>query len=179
MINAEYIQKVFPAIKEIKNDSLREGVIRVWLLACEKGKWDTIDDIPFTLLTPTKISLIEHVCKVTTLAIAVAKERLKNDPQELDFDILVAGALTHDVGKLVEYERKDGKVVKTEIGNKARHPNIGYGLAIEAKLPHEVAHIILAHSHEGDTLERSPEAIVINHCDFIDFELVKSKNKKA
>jgi hypothetical protein len=34
--------------------------------------------------------------------------------------------------------------------------------------------IIYAHSHEGDKLKRSPEAVIVNHSDFIDFEIKKS-----
>lgn len=153
MINAEYIKSSFPQLKEIIDQPLREKVIKAWVLASERGKWEKIDDIPFTLLTPTKIPLIEHTCRVTNLAISVAKERLKNNPKELNFDILVAGGLTHDVGKLLEYERKGNEIIKSAFGNKKRHPVIGYDLALEAGLPDEVAHIILAHSHEGDTLD--------------------------
>ncbi|MDD2891324.1 MAG: HD domain-containing protein [bacterium] len=175
MINAEYIKKTFPKLELIKNPALKQGVIDAWLLGVKRGNWEKIDDIPFTLLIPAKTSLIEHTNKVTELAVNIANTVLKDNPAiKIDMDILIAGGLTHDVGKLIEYERKDGKIVKSFLGNKARHPAIGYALALEVKLPNEVAHIILAHSHEGDTLERSREAIIINHSDFIDFDLAKT-----
>ena len=37
----------------------------------------------------------------------------------------------------------------------------------------EITHIIYAHSPEGDKTKRSPEAIIVNHCDFIDFQIKK------
>jgi len=95
--------------------------------------------------------------------------------ENLNGDYLIAGALLHDVGKLMEYELKDdGTVVKSEIGKKMRHPVSGSKLAEECGLPEEVVHIIYAHSKEGDTIKRSPEAIIVHHCDFIDFEIKKS-----
>ena len=68
----------------------------------------------------------------------------------------------------------DGKFVKSAYGKLVRHPVSGYGLALEAGLPLEVAHIIAAHSKEGEFIQRSKEAIVINHCDFIDFDIARS-----
>jgi putative nucleotidyltransferase with HDIG domain len=93
----------------------------------------------------------------------------------INLEFLIAGALLHDVGKLMEYELKDdGSVVKSEFGKTMRHPVSGSKLAEECGLPNEVVHIIYAHSKEGDTLERSSEAIIVHHCDFIDFEIRKS-----
>ncbi|MDI6840259.1 MAG: HD domain-containing protein [bacterium] len=167
MINESYIKSIFPELSWIKSKPLRKKVISLWLIAIKRSGWQKINDIPFTLLIPTKTSLIEHTRKVTQLALKISELR-----QDLKKDILIAGALTHDVGKLFEYESKDGSVVKS--ASKVRHPVSGYQLAIEVGLPHEVAHIIIAHSHEGDKIERSNEAIVVHHCDFIDFELEKN-----
>jgi putative nucleotidyltransferase with HDIG domain len=169
-MNKHYIIKIFPEIKKIKNKKLRGGVIDVWLLAIKVGKWKRINNIPFTLLIKTKKTLIEHTRKVTQMAIAIAKVR-----KDLKMDLVVAGGLVHDVGKLLEYEKKHGKFVKSDYGRLVRHPVSGYGLAIETGLPVQVAHIIGAHSVEGDKVTRSKEAILIHHCDFIDFDIEKSK----
>jgi len=170
MIDKSYIEKLFPELNEITDTSLRESVIKAWLLAVEKGGWEKIDDIPFTLLIPdVKISLIEHTRRVTRMAMAIAKAR-----DDLILDFIIAGGLTHDVGKLLEYERENGKIVKSCYGKLIRHPVSGYHIALEVGLPLEVVHIILAHSTEGEKVSRSKEAIVIHHCDFIEFEIVKS-----
>jgi putative nucleotidyltransferase with HDIG domain len=170
MIDKSYIESVFPELNEIKDKTLRDGVIKAWLLAVEKGGWKKIDDIPFTLLIPdVKISLIEHTRRVTKMAMAIAKVR-----DDLNLDYIIAGGLTHDVGKLLEYEKVAGKIIKSHYGKLIRHPVSGYHLALEVGLPLEVAHIILAHSTEGDKVSRSKEAIVIHYCDFIEFEIVKA-----
>ena len=134
------------------------------------GKWRSIDKIPFTLLIKTKKTLVEHTRIVTSMAIAVAKKR-----GGVKLDHIIAGALVHDVGKLLEYQKKRGKYVKSKMGDLIRHPVSGYKLALDAGLPVEVAHIVAAHSVEGEKVKRSPEAVIINHCDFIDFDIERSK----
>ena len=94
--------------------------------------------------------------------------------EPLNLDYLIAGGLLHDVGKLLEYEVVDGKVVKGSYGKKFRHPVSGSLLASEFGLPEDVVLIIYAHSHEGEKCERTPESYIIHHCDFIDFEIKKS-----
>uniref|UniRef100_A0A7C4XF82 HD domain-containing protein n=1 Tax=candidate division WOR-3 bacterium TaxID=2052148 RepID=A0A7C4XF82_UNCW3 len=167
-MDKDYILKIFPEIDEIKNRDLSEGVIRAWLLGIEMGGWKEIEDIPFTLLIPTEKSLIEHTRSVTQMAMAIARVK-----KELNWDYIVAGGLVHDVGKLLEYEWRDGKFMKSLYGRLVRHPVSGYHLCLQAGLPLEIAHIVVAHSEEGEKVSRSPEAIVIHHCDFTDFEIEK------
>ena len=154
----------------IKDGDLRDKVVTVWKVASDRGNWISIDDVPFTLLIENSGKLTDHTKRITNLAKALYGQRSEN----LNLDFLIAGALLHDVGKLLEYEKIGGKYVKGEYGKKFRHPVSGALLAKECGLPDEVVLIIYAHSHEGDNLKRSPEAIIVNHCDFIDFEIKKS-----
>ncbi|MEW6685626.1 MAG: HD domain-containing protein [Candidatus Edwardsbacteria bacterium] len=170
MIKPKDFIKIFPELEEISDNGLKEGVIKIWLLAIKRGKWKSLENIPFTLLIPTKISLIEHTRRVTRMAMAIVRER-----KDLNLDLIIAGGLTHDVGKLLEYERKEGKVIKSKFGSMMRHPVSGAALALKVGLPKEVAHIIAAHSEEGEKVKRIPEAIAIHHCDFIDFEIEKNQ----
>lgn len=168
-MDRKYIEEILPQIGKIRSKELQDGVVKVWLLAAEKGGWDNIDDVPFTLLADVKASLIEHTRIVTDMAIAIGGTR-----KDLDMDVLITGALVHDVGKLLEYERQGETIVKSSFGKLVRHPVSGYGLVLAAGMPVEVAHIVAAHSKEGDSVTRSPEAIVIHHCDFIDFDIART-----
>lgn len=171
MIKMNKIETCFlKELQLIKNQELKNKVINVWKEASNRGKWKSLDDIPFTILFEKSGKLTDHTKRVTKLA----KSILDNREEKLNQDYLIAGALLHDVGKLLEYEYVNGKYVKSEIGKKFRHPVSGALLAKELGLPDEVVFIIYAHSHEGDELKRSPEAIIVNHCDFIDFEIKKS-----
>jgi putative nucleotidyltransferase with HDIG domain len=154
----------------IKDENLKQKVISVWKEAANRGEWTNIEDAPFTLLIENSGKLTDHTKRITNLA----KSIYDNREEKLNLDFLIAGALLHDVGKLLEYVKKDGKYIKSKYGEKFRHPVSGALLAKELNLPDEVVLIIYAHSHEGNKLKRSPEAVIVNHCDFIDFEIKKS-----
>ena len=171
MVEENKIKSCFSKeLQWIKDENLRKKVIKVWKEAANRGKWKSIEDAPFTLLIENSGKLTDHTKRITNIAKAVYDLR----KEKLNLDFLIAGALLHDVGKLLEYELKNGKYVKGEYGKKFRHPVSGSLLAKELGLPDEVVLIIYAHSHEGDNLKRSPEAVIVNHCDFIDFEIKKS-----
>jgi putative nucleotidyltransferase with HDIG domain len=165
-------ERIFPEVRQIRDPKLIEGVLRTWRLAQERGGWkaNDLEHIPFTLLVQTNESLPEHTRRVTRMAMAVARER-----GGLNMDRVIAGGLLHDVGKLLEYERRGRHVVKSKSGELVRHPVSGYALTRETGLPLEVSHIVISHSEEGEKLNRTPEAIVIHHCDFIDFEIAKRR----
>lgn len=171
MIEKDTIKLIFSKeLQLIKDKELRNKVINVWNKAAIRGNWNSIEDVPFTLAFENSGKLTDHTKRITSLAKAVYEQR----SEDLNLDYLIAGALLHDVGKLLEYEIKDGKYVKSEYGKKFRHPISGASLAKELELPDEVVLIIHAHSYEGDKLKRSPEAVIVNHCDFIDFDIKKS-----
>ena len=71
--------------------------------------------------------LTDHTKRITNLAKAVYDQR----NEDLNLDYLIAGALLHDVGKLLEYDNVDGKYVKGEYGQRFRHPVSGALLAKE------------------------------------------------
>jgi putative nucleotidyltransferase with HDIG domain len=171
MIEKRDIENCFSELAWIQNKDLRKKVVDVWKTAADRGKWQRLQEIPFTLIFENSGLLVDHTKRITTLVRNVGNTR----EEHLNKDHLIAGALLHDVGKLLEYEMKDGKIVKSKFGEKMRHPAAGAQLAEECMLPKEVVHIIAAHSHEGDTMNRTAEAIIVHHCDFIDFEIKKRK----
>jgi putative nucleotidyltransferase with HDIG domain len=171
MVEKKEIEIIFSEeLSWIKNQDLRNKVVETWKTAGERGGWTSVNDAPFTLLIENSGKLTEHTKRITKLAKQVFDVR----KEDINGDFLFAGALLHDVGKLLEYEKIGGKYIKGDYGNRFRHPVSGALLAKELGLPDEVVLIIYAHSHEGDKLKRSPEAVIVNHCDFIDFEIKKA-----
>jgi len=170
MIKKSDIDKCFPELLWIKDASLREKVVDVWKKAADFGRWKALEDVPFTLLFENSGLLSHHTSRIAQLAKSIMETR----EEDINGDFLIAGALLHDVGKLMEYELRNGKVVKSEYGMQFRHPVAGSNLAQKSGIPSEVVHIIYAHSHEGDNIKRTLEAIIVHHCDFIDFEIKKS-----
>ena len=97
------------------------------------------------------------------------------DNLPVNLDVLIAGAILADVGKLLEYELKDGKAIQGNYGKYLRHPFSGVSLAEACGLPPEVCHIIAAHAGEGDLINRSTEAYIVHHADFMTFEPFRNR----
>ena len=166
---------MIPEFDLIQDADLREKTIKTWEAAIEESGWtpDELTRMPFTLLiNPCPASYIEHVRAVTLTAVRAAEVfvQIYADRAPVDMDLLVAGGLLHDIGKLAEYEnRDDGMTVQTYAGKLLRHPFTGMELAARFGLPVEVLHLIATHAGEGDKVKRSTEATIINHADFMNF----------
>ena len=89
---------------------------------------------------------------------------------EVDRDILIAGALCHDIGKPWEFDPENRR--RWEGDPRAaglpsiRHPAFGVHVCFTAGLPEEVAHCAAAHSGEGELLVRSLENTIVHHADY-------------
>lgn len=173
------VQKIWPELKWIVNNELREKVIDCWLYALENSVL-TIEDlnsIPFTLLIKDcKITFMNHKRTAVQLSVDIAKRMKENfgDEIKIDMDFLIAGSILIDVGKLFEYDKVDGKLTTSKSGQLLRHPFSGVAIADRFGLPPEVLHIIAYHAKEGDLAKRSVEAIIVHHADFVSFEPFKS-----
>lgn len=171
----EQIRAIFPEVDLIKDPALQEKVLRTWALGLERGGWvpEDIRLMPFTLVKPTSLSFAQHVRSVTLCCLRVAEtfdQIYAGKELKLNHDVLIAGALLHDVGKLLEIERKDGKYQKSKAGKLVRHPFSGTSLADACGVSEEIQHIIASHSKEGDHGKRTPEAVILNHADFMNFD---------
>ncbi|MGQ9626739.1 MAG: HDIG domain-containing metalloprotein [Anaerolineae bacterium] len=175
----EELLGLIPEFNLIEDADLREKCIQTWLVAMEEYGWTPQDllRLPFTLLIdPCPANFIEHMRAVTLTALGAAEamREIYGDHLPINMDYLLAGALLHDIGKLVEYEfRPDGLAAQSRTGTLLRHPFTGMHLAARSGLPAEVLHMIAVHAAEGDKVKRSIEATIINHADFINFESLK------
>lgn len=174
------INQLFPELEQIKDEELRAKVASTWLEAIEKGEWgiDELESIPFTLLIPDcQVNLVAHTRAVTQTALNVARVLLDSYEKKvrIDFDLLIAGAILHDVGKILEYGKERGEAVKSKTGKLLRHPFSGSALAYKRGLPEEVVHMIATHAREGDGGYRSTEAMIVHYADFINFESLGGK----
>jgi len=173
------LERLIPEFGEIRDPHLRAKVLAVWEEGMALGGWtvEALAEIPFTLLAEdVDVTFIEHVRTVCSMCIAVERVLVEayGERVQIDHDVLVAGALLADVGKLVEYHREpDGKMVFADMYRYLRHPFTGVALAYKHGIPEGVLHVIATHSWEGDKFERRPESIIFHHADFVDFDLIK------
>jgi putative nucleotidyltransferase with HDIG domain len=172
------LEALLPELQLIRETELREKTIKVWVGAMDRAGWGIKDlaEMPFTLLIKhTDVNLITHTRAVTLAALKIAEVLLAEYPGKIAIhrDYLLAGAILHDVGKLFEYKREKGEFVKSREGELLRHPISGAAFAFAHGLPQEVIHIIAAHSKEGDGSRRTVEAVIVNHSDFVNFDVLK------
>ena len=122
--------------------------------------------------------LIHHSLAMADLAEAIAKLY-----PEVDRDLLVAGALLHDIGKTIEYENPL-MPTKTLEGRLIGHISIMYAefrkivddLHIESEVPLLIEHMILAHHGKYEfgspVIPATREALLLHLIDLIDSRLM-------
>ncbi|HTS36976.1 MAG TPA: HDIG domain-containing protein [Candidatus Solibacter sp.] len=178
----ESVHQLWPEIDWIQDSQLRERVADTWARALERSPLHPQDlsKIPFTLLVPKcPITFMEHKRCVVHIAreSAQAMQSFLGRALPVDLDTVIAGAILADVGKLLEYELgPDGECRQSERGECLRHPFTGVALALECGVPDAVCHIIAAHAAEGDLVQRTTEAFIVHHADFMAF--LPFKNSK-
>jgi len=118
--------------------------------------------------------ILHHSLFMADVADAIAKIYT-----QVDRDILVAGALLHDIGKTIEYENPIAPVQTTE-GKLCGHIAIGYaefkrivdGLNIKSEVPMLLEHMILAHhgtlEFGSPVMPSTREALLLSEIDMLD-----------
>jgi 3'-5' exoribonuclease len=125
--------------------------------------------------------LLEHCLSMARIGVQLARHYAQYYPGFLDQDLVVAGCLLHDIGKIDElsYERSveystDGKMIGhitqgvelvTEVARDMEPPP-------DADLIRHLKHLVLSHhGHReyGSPVEpKTPEAMLLHHVDMID-----------
>jgi 3'-5' exoribonuclease len=128
---------------------------------------------------PFRHGLLEHNLTVVKRALGMC---LSGDG--VDRDVVIAGALLHDIGKVEEYRYDGDEIAFTEVGNLIGHVSLGYALvrraiAAQGDIPVAQAtnllHVILSHQGRldyGSPVEpRTAEAFIVHHADSVDAHL--------
>ncbi len=168
----------------IKNETLRAQTAKTWELALNRSvlKPHDLNTIPFTLLAGAdmKVSFMAHKRSVVHIARDCGEQinKFYGNDLPVDMDVLIAGAILADVGKLLEYELDaNGKSIQGSYGKYLRHPFSGVSLAEECGVCPAVCHIIATHAGEGNMVKRTTEAYIVHHADFMTFEPFKDRLK--
>lgn len=171
---SDAVTGLWPELEWIRDPALRRATARTWETALDRSPLAPSDllEIPFTLLIPDlDVTFMEHKRAVVHIArrSAEAMREFFGEKLPIDLDVVIAGAILADVGKVLEYERVDGRAVQSRRGSLLRHPFTGVAVAMECGVPDEVTHIIAAHAAEGDHVKRTTEAMIVHHADFMSY----------
>lgn len=123
--------------------------------------------------------LVEHTLSVLNLAVTMAKQ----SPENLDMDLIIAGAILHDIGKIETYTWERGFIERSRRGRLIEHIVIGtlivqgvaHTLNISFEEIEKLMHIIVSHHGKrewGSPIEpATKEAMIIHRADELDSKM--------
>lgn len=143
--------------------------------------WDAFRDAPAAVSHHHAYvhGLLEHTLSVTRGARAVA-EAYKEGGADVDLDIVTAGGLLHDIGKLDAYSLDPFPTV-TVPGTVIDHIPLGYArfvklaeaYGLEPETALALGHILVSHhgrrEYGSPALPATPEALIVSSADELDF----------
>jgi putative nucleotidyltransferase with HDIG domain len=177
-----------PEIAWIAEPSLRARVTDAWAAAVASSSFARIgemkpsgnhDSAPLRHGTQA-----DHIRAVTRMAVNIAEEMAGLFPEfRYDRDILIAGCLCHDIGKVWEFDPENVRRWKANpraVGMPSlRHPGYGIHICLTMGLPEAVAHMAAAHSGEGELLVRSLENTILHWADYTFWRVVEAGGQFA
>ena len=120
--------------------------------------------------------LMEH-----TVSVAAICETMAERYSRVNRDLLITGALLHDIGKVFEYSFETGFIDFTDYGRLVGHISIGTHFvaaiieemdSFPIELKHQVMHLILSHQgkheHGSPVLPATLEAMILYYADEMD-----------
>ena len=180
-LKQEFLEAKFTQlVNEIAYKPLRDFVNAVFF---KHKLWDKFKEWPAAVSIHHAYSggLLEHSVSVAIGARDFAKH-YKEFNVNVNHDILIAGALLHDIGKLKAYKNVPVPQPQTQ-GSVIEHVSLGYGMFtkfaalenLDSKLELALGHIILSHhgryEYGSPVLPETPEAMLVHAADEIDFKL--------
>jgi putative nucleotidyltransferase with HDIG domain len=170
-MDAEDIEAVFPELGSIADEGLRAAVAEAWAIACADAGVDTPEELhAVPWFPPAEVelgiaegeeTLVAHVRDVTACAVGLAETLVERRDAAVDLDLVLAGALVHDVSKLAEFDGHE----ETPVGDLLGHPYWGVHVVASAGLPPEYAHVVLSHTHRTNVEPAFVEAELVSRAD--------------
>jgi len=129
---------------------------------------------------------LEHVLNVTRTCVYLAEryaEQYDDMQPPLRTDLVVAGAILHDIGKVRELEQRQEGAVYTAAGELIGHILLGRDMVRDAAISHQLdaetslrlEHIIVAHQRLPEwgspRPPMTPEALIVHYADDLDAKL--------
>jgi putative nucleotidyltransferase with HDIG domain len=182
------VRDEMPEIGWIKDEELRLKVTDAWAAAIASSSFSRIGDMKpsgnYDSRPLRRGTQADHIRSVTRMAAKIAEEMASLFPDfSCDRDLLIAGSLCHDIGKVWEFDPENVKRWKADpraTGMPSlRHPGFGIHICLTLGLPEEVAHMAAAHSGEGELLVRSLENTILHWADYTFWRVVEAGDQFA
>ncbi|MCW4039904.1 MAG: HD domain-containing protein [Candidatus Bathyarchaeota archaeon] len=163
------INRTFPEIASIQDPTLRSQVTACWIDAWHQSQYATLEDAIFSPQIPG-CRLIDHVRAVTSIAMQIAKVVSQHHHIPVNHDYVLAGALLHDIDKLIIYEKTLHDYQQAKILKQFPHGYLGARIAHKHGIPDVIEHLILSHTRQQLIFPTTIEAIIVHYADFADYD---------
>ncbi len=165
---ARDVRELFPLVRKIRDKGIREKVTEAWVRMWKESGYGDLREAPFSAEPQdSNETLVNHTNATARLALTAAEQFQEEYGIKVDFDVLLASAILHDLDKAVVYQRKGNGVVHSELGRKIPHGAYGMHIALEVGLPLEVVHIIVTHSTLINMEPNSVEGVIIQKAEYV------------
>jgi hypothetical protein len=148
---------------DLVSPALREDVITAWVSMWAASPYERLDDMPWT--EGVDYPLLSHVNEVTRAGVDLAARAKADWGNDVAPDTLVPILILHDVDKPLMYERRDGKVVRSQLADEIPHGVVGGMLLKELGFGHEIVATVTTHSPKMPYRGRNFSAYVLHHAD--------------
>lgn len=174
---------LMPELDYIKNEETKNKIVDIWQEAIDRLDWESKglenSGISTVMRKGCPENLMTHTRHVTAACNAFydALVDMFDKVGACNKEDLLAGALLHDVGKLLEMDFVDGSVVHTHYGDLFNHPVSGAWLCQKHGMNQNVVHMVLTHSNslspEGPKAFCTPESLILKYLDEMCYKYVE------
>ncbi|RKX49690.1 MAG: phosphohydrolase [Thermotogae bacterium] len=178
----EMFDKLLAYVENLKNDYLKK-LLKIFFEE-DKAFIRAFINAPAAVKVhhAYKGGLLEHTLSVAELCDFLSMKY----PESIDRDLLISGAVLHDIGKIKEYGIGSSGIEKTDEGELVGHISIGLEMVSSRieKIPDfpnnlktELKHLILSHHGEMDwgspVVPKTTEAMVLHMADNLDSKIAQ------
>lgn len=173
MDRAARVRELLPELEEIRDASLAQAVVEIWVDFWTNSGWERLEDVPKNPKSLSNRDSITHVRSVTQQAIAAGRIVQELHKIDVDMDLLIAGSLLHDVSKIAEFGPKPGTEGEaTTAGKLIQHGVLGASKVLERGLPIELAHLIVSHTAASNHPPKTIEGLILHYVDYLDSDVL-------
>jgi 7,8-dihydroneopterin 2',3'-cyclic phosphate phosphodiesterase len=117
--------------------------------------------------------LLQHTVSVVRIALTLSDLVEEIYGGKVDRDVMLAGAILHDIMKCYCYEETgDGGYRTSDFGGKVDHLTLMVSELMKRDFPQEIVHIVASHHGDiGPTKPKTIEALIVSISDLADSEL--------
>jgi 3'-5' exoribonuclease len=180
-------EELFAELRELVESHIENEPLRRLVLTIIDRHREPLQRLPATLrhFYPFYGGLVEHILSVTKSCVTLAEKYVKLYPDvRLDKDLLLAGAVLHDMGRVVEFDSDPLVPQPTASGRLLGHLFLGRDLVrdtarelgdVSPETLELLEHLVVSHLNLPEwgspRLPLIPESLILHHADDLDAKM--------